>query len=313
MNTKRTLSAESVAVVVVSFNSAAVLEGLLHSLHEAFAGVNWHLVVADNASSDNSVAIVRSVLPQATVVQMGGNRGYAAGINAAVAAAGQHTAVLALNPDVRLGAGCVPELLRAVREPGVGIAVPRLRDARGQLIESMRREPTLARACGDAFLGARRAGRHPILGEVVTDHTLYATERDTDWAEGSTQLISAECWQRCGPWDESYFLYSEETDFELRAKDAGLSTRFVPTASATHLEGGSGTNPPLWALLVANRVRFYSRRNGIVRGSLFWLITLIRESSRAILGKKTSQAAVAALLSPRRMREVPGPHSVAVR
>lgn len=305
------LRRESIAVVVVTFNSAEVLPGLLQSFDAAMAGTDWQLIVADNASSDDSVSIVRSLAPQATVVEMGGNRGYAAGINAAVAAAAPHTAVLALNPDVRLGSDCVAELVRALREPGVGIAVPCLHDAQAELIESMRREPTILRAFGDAFLGARRAGRHPLIGEVVTDHRLYESERDTDWAEGSTQLVSAECWNRCGPWDERYFLYSEETDFELRAKDAGLRTRFVPTASAIHLEGGSGTNPRLWPLLVTNRVRFYSRRNGALRAVPFWLAVFIRESSRAVMGKKTSQAAVRALLSPRRMREAPGPHSVA--
>src|SRR5665811_2530774 len=93
-----------------------------------------------------------SIAPDATVVEMGRNAGYAAGINAAVAAAPPHTAVLVLNPDVRLGAGCVPELLRALREPGVGIAVPRLLDAHAVLIDSMRRAPTCLRALGDALI-----------------------------------------------------------------------------------------------------------------------------------------------------------------
>lgn len=308
--TAGTASAESVAIVVVTFNSEPVLSGLLRTLDAACAGVRWQLVVADNASTDNSIAAVRALVPAARVVEMGGNRGYAAGINAAIAAADPHTAVLVLNPDVRVAPGCVPELLRAVREPGVGIAVPRLSDANAELIESMRREPSIRRALGDAFLGASRAGRYPAFGEMVTDPRLYAIEQQTDWAEGSTLLISADCLRQCGRWDESFFLYSEETDFALRAKDAGFATRYVPTASATHLEGGSGATPGLWALLVANRVRFFRRRNGWPRGAVFWAVTLLRESSRAVLGRQTSRAAVRALLSPSRMRETPGPHSV---
>ena len=99
---------------------------------------------------------------------MGRNAGYAAGINAAVRAAPPHSAILVLNPDVRLMPGCVAELLDALR-PGTGLAVPRLVDAKSELIESMRREPTVLRAWGDATLGARRAGRYPAFGEVVTD------------------------------------------------------------------------------------------------------------------------------------------------
>ena len=301
---------ESVAAVVVTFNSADLIVDLVASLQPGMAGVPWQLIFADNASTDDTVATLARIAPDATVVEMGRNAGYAAGINAAVAAAPPHTAVLVLNPDVRLDAGCVPELLRALRQPGVGIAVPRLLDAHAVLIDSMRRAPTCLRALGDALIGARRAGRYPALGEMVRDSRLYEHERDTDWAEGSTQLISAHCWQTTGPWDESYFLYSEEAEFDLRAADSGFTTRYVPTAQATHLEGDSGSSPALWALLVINRVKLFRRRNGMLRALPFWAITLAREASRALLGKSTSLAAVRALLSPARLRETPGPHSV---
>jgi GT2 family glycosyltransferase len=301
---------ETVAVVVVTYNSEALLADLIDSLGPGLAGVSWHLAVADNASADGSVATVRRLAPDATVVAMGRNAGYAAGINAAVAAARPHTAVLVLNPDVRLGPGCVPALLRALRTTGTGIAVPRLSDAAGALIPSMRREPTILRTLGDAVMGANRAGRLAGLGEVVTDERRYEHEATTDWAEGSTLLISAECWQRCAPWDESFFLYSEETDFALRARDAGYVTRYTPAAEAVHLEGGSAHSPRLWALLTLNRVRLYRRRHGPIRTAGFWSVLVLREASRALIGKQTSRLALRALVSPRRLRETPGPRTV---
>ena len=112
-------------VVVVTFNSAHLLADLFDSLPAGLGDLPWRLVVADNASGDDSVAVVRRLAPTATVVPMGRNAGYAAGINAAVAAVGPGRATLVLNPDVRLAPGCVPELLRALDEDGVGIAVPR--------------------------------------------------------------------------------------------------------------------------------------------------------------------------------------------
>jgi GT2 family glycosyltransferase len=301
---------ETVAVVVVTYNSEALLADLIASLEPGMAGVPWHLTVADNASADGSVAAVRRLAPGASVVEMGRNAGYAAGINAAVAAADPHTAVLVLNPDVRLEPGCVPDLLRTLRRPDTGIAVPRLSDRNGVLIPSMRREPTILRSLGDAFLGANRAGRVPALGEVVTDERRYLNGAVTDWAEGSTLLISDECWRRCAPWDESFFLYSEETDFALRARDAGLLTRYNPVAGAVHLEGGSAHSPRLWMLLTLNRVRLYRRRHNAVSAAAFWAVLVLREGSRALMGRRTSQLAVRALLSPRRLREVPGPRTV---
>jgi N-acetylglucosaminyl-diphospho-decaprenol L-rhamnosyltransferase len=300
---------DAVAVVVVTYNSAGLLADLVSSLPRGLAGLAWRLIFVDNASSDASVETARLLAPGATIVETGRNGGYAAGINAGVAAAGSPSYILILNPDVRLDHGCVAALIAAVRRPNTGIAVPLLVDAKGDRIDSLRREPTIIRVVADAVLGARRAGRIWGLGEVVTDEEKYQTETVTDWAEGSTLLVSRECWARCGPWDESYFLYSEETDFALRARDAGLVTRYTPAARAQHLEGGSAQSPPLWRLLTINRLRLYRRRHDAVRAAVFWAVLLVRESTRAALGRPTARAAVRGLLSPRRLSERPGPHS----
>lgn len=302
---------ERVTVVVVTFNSADVVPGLLASLSVGLGSLDWTLVVVDNGSRDGTVELVQSIAPDALVVRSGRNGGYAAGINLGVAQVADRTAVLVLNPDVRLEPGCVPELVAALRRTGAGIVVPRLDDASGRLISSRRREPTLRRALADAVLGAERAGRIADLGEVITDPGDYEDEVPTDWAEGSTQLVSARCWAAVGPWDESYFLYSEETDFALRARDAGFATYFVPTARAVHLEGGSAGNPALWRLLVVNRLRLFGRRHGAVATACFWAVLVAREASRAALGKRTSRAALRALVSPRYLRQSPGPHSIA--
>jgi GT2 family glycosyltransferase len=174
----------------------------------------------------------------------------------------------------------------------------------------MRREPSVVRVLADAFVGARRAGRSRA-GEMVTDETLYLTPAVVDWAEGSTLLVSAECWARCAPWDESFFLYSEETDFALRARDAGLVTRYVPDARAVHLEGDSRVSRGLWTLVVLNKVRLFGRRHSRPHAVAFWAALLLREASRALIGKPTSRAAVAALVRPSRLRERPGPQVVA--
>jgi GT2 family glycosyltransferase len=160
----------------------------------------------------------------------------------------------------------------------------------------MRREPTIIRTLGDALLGARRAGRVPMLGEIVTGDDRYESPALTDWAEGSALLITDECWRRCAPWDESFFLYSEETEFALRARDHGFATRLAPQAKATHLGGESNTSAKLWALLTVNRVRLYRKRHTAPATALYWCAVLLRELPRAATGRRTSRAAVSALL-----------------
>jgi N-acetylglucosaminyl-diphospho-decaprenol L-rhamnosyltransferase len=300
-----------ISVVVVMYNSAHLLQGLLASLYLGLRGLNWNLIFVDNASTDDSVESARRLAPEAIVVATGRNGGYAAGVNAGVRAAAGHTAVLTLNPDVRLADRCVAELSQALDDPGIGIAVPRLVNGDGELIYSMRREPTLIRMLADATIGALRAGRVKGLGEIVSDRRQYDRQQLTDWSEGSVMLISSECMSATAGWDESFFLYSEETDFALRARDLGYATSFVPTAHAVHLEGGSATNPALWPLVVRNRVRLYRRRHRLFPSLVFYAAVLCREATRAVLGRDTSRAALKLLLNPARMREQPGPRSIA--
>ncbi|HEX6872230.1 MAG TPA: glycosyltransferase family 2 protein, partial [Micromonosporaceae bacterium] len=120
-------------------------------------------------------------------------------------------------------------------------------------------------------------------------------------------LISKACWDAVAPWDESFFLYSEETDFLLRARDAGFLTRLEPSAHAIHIGGNSRMAPWLWRLLTVNRVRLYRRRHGRAATALYWAAVLLREVSRALLGSRPSRAAAGALLSPSTLSEVPGP------
>ncbi len=294
-------------IVVVTYNSAPVLAGLIESLRDGLHGLDWHLTIVDNASTDGSEAAARALAPEAVVVQTGRNLGYAGGINAGVHAAEPFDALLVLNPDVRLEPGCVRALLDCLDRPGTGIAVPLLIDGDGVRIDSLRREPTIPRALGDSLLGARRSGRRLHLSQTVSADEDYRAEKTVDWAEGSTLLISAACWDAVGPWDESFFLYCEETDFALRARDAGFATRFTPQARATHLEGGSATSATLWPLVTVNWVRLYRRRHGVFPTIVFWVAVVLRELTRAALGRHTSRHALRALLSPRRLTAAPGP------
>jgi GT2 family glycosyltransferase len=298
----------TVAAVVVTWNSADVLEGLLRSLLPAFAGVDdWHLTIVDNASEDATVAVAERWLQdhadevRGQVLQTGRNGGYAAAINAAPTQDGAHT--LILNPDIRLAPDSVRrmlEVLDADAQPPSGIVVPRIRDANGHLSRSLRREPSLPRALGEALLG-RHAARFSRLGETVGDATAYQTTTTADWATGAVMLISAACQAACGPWDESFFLYSEETEYALRARDQGFATRLAPAAEATHLGGESKTSGKLWALLTVNRVRLYRRRHTWPATALFWAAVVLRELPRAASGRPTSRSAVAALFGVRRV------------
>ena len=272
----------STTVVVVTWNSAEHIQDFLRGIPAAMDGAGrWHVVVVDNDSSDGTAELARSAGIEVSVVSTGRNAGYAAGINAGIDASPDCDGYLFLNADVRLAPSCVAELWRAVEFPNCGIAVPRLVDESQRLQWSLRREPRVGRTLGEALLGGRRAGRYGPLGEIVTNVDDYALDHTVDWATGAASLVTAECVDRVGRWDESFFLYSEETDYALRARDAGLVVRYASRAEAVHIGGEVHASPALYTIMTRNRVILYRRRHRLVPSIAFWGATLLNELLRS--------------------------------
>lgn len=245
--------------VIVTYNSVARIARMIESLRAAADGLRLRCVVVDNASSDGTVAVARRC-HDVTVIASPRNLGYSGAINLARAHASNYAALLVVNPDIELEPGAIGALRDALVDPQVGAAVPMLLDERGEIFPTLRREPTILRALGDALLGARWKWRPGWLSEMVWRPRAYAVERDTDWATGAAVLISAECDASVGDWDEErFFLYSEETDYFRRARQSGWRIRYVPAARVHHAEGGSGRSPALAALLAVNRIRYYEK------------------------------------------------------
>jgi GT2 family glycosyltransferase len=246
-------------VVGVTYNSADHIETFLDSIPLAAGGLSIRCVIVDNDSRDGTVALLRA-RQDVVVIESGGNFGYSAAINVARAAAGPCSSLLIVNPDLVLERGAVSELYTAVCEPGAGVAVPMMLDDDGSLYLSLRREPTVMRAFGDAVLGARAPARPGWLSETVRDPHAYERARDVDWASGAALMICSDCDRAVGEWDSGrFFLYAEETDFAARARRCGYSIRYVPGARVRHASGGSGRSPALAALLAVNRVRYFSK------------------------------------------------------
>lgn len=278
--------------MVVTYNSDQVIEGLLDSIPDALGELSGKVVVVDNGSQDRTRELVGG--RDGVVLVDAPNHGYAAGLNRGVAELSKLSPargpILAANPDVRLAAGSVAALVDELEASGAGVVVPRLTDPDGSVARSLRREPTVARS-----LGAGDSMR-PRLSEIVNEQAAYDVAHDVEWATGAVMLVGRECYEALGGFDESFFMYSEETDFCLRARDLGWPTRYTPVAEAMHVGGGSGRNPDLYAIQVLNRVRLHRRRRGLLPSAAFAGLALARESVYAARGNADSRRAAAALL-----------------
>ncbi|MBI4899191.1 MAG: glycosyltransferase family 2 protein [Actinobacteria bacterium] len=276
-----------VAIVVVTYNSEDCITALLDSLADSGAAAT---VVVDNGSTDRTTSLVEG-RPGVTLVRST-NVGYSGGINRGVREAPDADAYLILNPDLVAQPGLVTTLATGLSEPGVGVVVPLVLGSDGRRQDSLRREPSLLRALGLTWTGI------PGLSEYVTGDGEYATPRDADWALGAAIMFSRACYEAVGGWDESYFLYSEETDFCLRARDAGWRTRLLPDAVVVHHEGGSGRSDATHVMQIVNRVRLYARRHSRPAGYAYLALNVLSELTWLARGQTQSRASVLGLLRP---------------
>ena len=255
------------AIIIVTYNSARYIAGLLDSVLAAATWLTLRIIVVDNGSADDTVERAREH-PGVICVETGANLGYSGGINVGRRFAGPCGAFGILNPDLVLESGALHEMFTALDDPAVGVAVPMILDFEGHREKSLRREPTLASEIGDALFGNHFKRRPGWMSDVVRNEREYGYRHAVDWASGAAMLISAACDRAVGAWDERFFLYMEEVDYAARVRAAGLRVEYVPRARVWHRGAGSGQSPALLALMAVNRIRYfekYGRPNRVLR------------------------------------------------
>lgn len=292
------LASSPLSLIIVTYNSASVLPGLLDSLADGLCGLsNVETIIVDNASQDGSADLAAGHSTRPKVIRMGRNAGYAAGINAATSSVEMDRHVLILNPDIRLRNGVAMRLLQRLQDTRVGVAVPRMLNEDGTIALSLRREPSIAAAWLEAFLG--RWASRTSLSEVIGDPRIYDQGGPVEWATGAALAISAHARAIIGDWDESFFLYSEEVDYLRRMREHSFSIVYAPEAEVMHIGGEYRENPMLSALLARNRIRYFRRYHGKTEAALFQLGIVTGAAMRSFLGP-THRAALWASLRPSR-------------
>lgn len=291
-------SQPDVVVIAVTYNSAAIIEEFLGALPDAFHGIESTAVtIVDNASTDGTADLIERIAPWVRLVRSDQNLGYAGGINLGYQQGLGRCGTYILNPDAIPASGSVRILLDVLENnPTVGVVAPMIQNDEGGLKFSLRREPTLLRAVAETVLGGHRAARFPPLGDMIRDPAAYREGATADWTTGAAMFLSRRAIDDVGPWDERFFLYSEETDYALRIRDAGHRLHYTPRAAVRHPGGQMSKSPFLWSLVATSRMRLYQKRHGPVSSAAYWVTLVTNEGIRAALGRPTNKAAFRALL-----------------
>lgn len=229
-----------VSILIISYNTRELTLDCLRSVYAQTKGIEFEVIVLDNASADRSAEAVRSAYPDVKLLALEKNVGFAKGNNlAAKEATGE--LLLLLNPDTVVLDGAVQQAVAFARaHPEAGIIGGRTYFGDMSLnYSSCHGHPTvwsmICKGTGLASVMRQSAWFNPeSLGAWERD-----TVREVDAVTGCFLLIRRALWDELRGFDESFFMYGEDTDLCLRAWKAGQKCMICPEARLIHYGGKS--------------------------------------------------------------------------
>ena len=223
----------SVAVVILNFNTRELLEKFLPSV-EASTYKNFKIVVADNASSDDSVAWLRANKPNIELIELDENHGYAGGYNRALEEVLADYYVL-LNSDVEVEADWLEALVaRAEDDAKIAAIQPKIRAYKDKSsFEYAGASGGFLDLWGYPFCRGR------IFDELEGDTGQYDEAIPVFWATGASLFIRSDAFHASGGFDENFFAHMEEIDLCWRLQHLGYSLWVEPKSTVYHLGGGT--------------------------------------------------------------------------
>jgi N-acetylglucosaminyl-diphospho-decaprenol L-rhamnosyltransferase len=231
---RREVTAMHVAICIVGFRNAgdiaACLDALSRSAHEDF-----EVRICENGGPDAYRALIEAVpskLPGGQpvhLVEASGNLGYAGGVNVGLAESPGADAWWVLNPDTLPDRGALEALVRRLAAGDCDLVG-------GVLYGDDHRVQTLGGRWRPWLARAESIGRGRSLEAIGPARDI---EREIDFVSGASMLISARFLQKVGPMREDYFIYCEEVEWCLRARERGIRIGVAANARVLHHQGSS--------------------------------------------------------------------------
>ncbi len=261
----------ALTVIIVNYNAGDRLGRCLRSLAPSLGGLEWRAIVVDNASQDASEGQALAYGDRVRLVRSETNVGFGAGVNRAAADTGDPFLLL-VNPDAELADGVVAQMLDEIdRFPDCAILGPGIRNEDGTVQGSARFDPTwLTGLFGRATRLTRWFPNSTLARRNVRPPELRPGESsvEVDWISGACMLIRRVPFERCGGFDQAFFLYWEDADLCRRLRALGYTIRYAPHLWVRHVVGQSSRTARSLAIRAfhASALRYY--RKHIARGPL---------------------------------------------
>lgn len=222
------------AVIILNWNGRKMLEKFLPSVSAHTCTGDNELIIADNGSTDDSLAFLAENYPELRVIAMDKNYGFAEGYNKAIAQVDADYYVL-LNDDVEVGENWIaPVVAQMEKDPAIAIAQPKL------LMYDQRDTFEYAGGAGgfiDRYGYPFCRGR--LFSTLEKDNGQYDDACEIFWASGAAMFVKATVWKELGGLDGEFFAHMEEIDFCWRAKNQGYKVVYCPQSTVYHVGGGT--------------------------------------------------------------------------
>ena len=227
-----------VSVVIVSYNTREITLGCLRALYDDLGDRPAEVFVVDNASGDGSAQAIAAGFPRVICIANPHNNGFGAANNQALRRArGRH--LLLLNSDAFVHRGAIGAMIDHLdAHPGVAAVGPRLLNGDGSLQLSCFRLPSPTQAWIENAGLSRLSRLHRRLDDYR--RWPHDTPREVEFVSGACFMVPCGVYRGVGGFDEAFFMYSEESDWQNRMRQAGGTIGFIPSAVVTHLGGSSG-------------------------------------------------------------------------
>ena len=235
-------------IVILNWNTRDLLRRCLQTVLASEGVERFRVVVVDNASSDDSVAMLRQEFPQVGVITNPVNSGYPAGNNLGLRQLGYEGAgrvredaprhAMLLNPDTEVPPDALARLVDYMdARPEIGIAGPRLVLPDGSLDLACRRSFPSPQVSLYRFTGlARLFPRHRQFGRYNMTFADPGQELEVDAVVGACMIVRREAIAQAGLLDEDFFMYGEDLDWAWRIKAAGWKVYYQPQVVVQHVK-----------------------------------------------------------------------------
>jgi GT2 family glycosyltransferase len=249
---------DSLAIIIVTYNSMTEIDACLESLVGHTQPFPTTITVVDNQSADGTAAHVRARWPTVSVIESGGNLGFARANNLGIRATDSEY-VLLINPDTVAPPGAIQTLVRGLAShPDAAIAGARMLNERG--FPELSWGPPLSpwNEVKQKFFASlyHRKVRH-IVRKV---DKLSRMARPVPWVSGACMVIRRADLDAVGLLDERFFMYTEDVDLCVQMAKRGRKVLFIAGAEVLHHRGRSAArNPELERLRQHSHVAYYEK------------------------------------------------------